>query len=188
LESFILSTAVVAVAEVGDKTQLLALLLAARYPHPWRILAGITVATLANHLPASWAGDGLALTMSDAILRPTLAVSFIVLGLWLLRSDSADDEILPVPGGPFIATSVLFFIAEIGDKTQAATVALGARFDGFVTVTAGTTLGMLAANAPVVLGSEAIMRRIPATGVQHIAAALFIVLGILTWAAPHLGM
>jgi len=187
LESFILSTVVVAVAEIGDKTQLLALLLASRYPYSGKILSGITVATLANHLLAAWAGDELTLTMSDAVLRPTLAVSFIVLGLWLLRPDAADDAIRPVPGGAFVATTVLFFLAEMGDKTQAATVALGARFDGFVMVAAGTTLGVLAANAPVVLGSGAIMRRIPAAWVRRTAAAVFIVLGILTW-APHLAV
>jgi Ca2+/H+ antiporter, TMEM165/GDT1 family len=185
MEAFFVSTAVVAVAEIGDKTQLLALMLAARYRKPWPIILGILCATLANHAVAALIGAEVAAWVGAETMRWILGVSFIVMAGWCLIPDKADEGPQTArQAGAFIATLVAFFIVEIGDKTQIATVALAARFQSLVAVTAGTTTGMLLANVPVVLFGDAIAKRLPLKIVRTVAALLFLVLGIAAVAMP----
>jgi putative Ca2+/H+ antiporter (TMEM165/GDT1 family) len=183
MDAFITSTSLVALGEVGDKTQLLAFALACRYRVHWPILAGILIATLVNHGLSAWLGVFLAQTVPDNWLTLVLGVSFIALGLWMLIPD-ADEDLDDAPRwGPFMASLVLFFLAEIGDKTQVATVALAARFDqAFVAVVAGTTLGMLIANAPVIWLGNRVRHPALEKWVHRISAALFVILGVITLA------
>lgn len=181
LEAFLVSFGAVAIAEIGDKTQLLALMLAVRFRAPVAVIAGIFVATVANHALAAFAGTLLASWLTPGVLAWVLAVSFILMGLWALIPDDApsEDEAQSANRfGPFIATTVAFFLVEMGDKTQLATVALGARYDALVMVALGTTLGMMAANVPVVLFGGALAGRIPAKVMRFAAALVFIALGI----------
>jgi Ca2+/H+ antiporter, TMEM165/GDT1 family len=180
-EVFAVSAGVVALGEIGDKTQLLAILLAARFRKPMPIIAGIFVATLANHALAAALGAWLAQLLNPSWLRWGLGLSFIAVALWMLVPDSADDG--PKPGaarwGVFMITTVAFFIAEIGDKTQVATVMLAAKYSSIGWVTAGTTLGMLLANVPAVFLGEHLVRRVPVRWVHRVAAAVFVVLGLV---------
>jgi putative Ca2+/H+ antiporter (TMEM165/GDT1 family) len=179
MEAFFLSTALVAVAEIGDKTQLLALVLAARYRKPVPIILGILIATLANHALAAWAGAAVAGWVGGETMRWILVATFLAMAAWCLVPDKADEGPQAArEAGAFLATLVAFFIVEIGDKTQIATVALAARFNSLLLVTAGTTLGMMLANAPVVLFGDAIARRLPLKIVRLVAAILFAALGI----------
>jgi len=184
-EAFAVSTGVVALGEIGDKTQLLALVLAARWRRPGAIILGILVATLLNHAGAAALGAWVRQAVSPELLRWALAASFFAVAAWALKPDRLDgDEAVPRSGlGVFGLTAVAFFLAEMGDKTQVATVMLAARFAAdawsFAAVTAGTTLGMLIANVPVVLLGERAMRRVPLHWVRRAAAALFTVLGLL---------
>lgn len=182
LSTALLSTATVALAEIGDKTQLLALLLAARYRRPGPIIAGILVATLLNHALAAWFGALVAQWLRPEVLRWVVAGSFLAVALWTLKPDSLDDDGngLPVRGA-FIATTVAFFIAEIGDKTQVATVLLAARYPPLWEVIAGTTAGMLAANVPVVLLGSRFADRLPLRAARLAAATVF--LGLALWVA-----
>jgi putative Ca2+/H+ antiporter (TMEM165/GDT1 family) len=185
MEAFFVSVAVVAIAEIGDKTQLLALMLAARYRKPLPIILGIFCATLANHAIAALVGAEVAAWVGPHIMRWILGGLFIVMAGWCLIPDKADDGPQAArKAGAFLATLVAFFLVEIGDKTQIATVALAARFNSLVFVTAGTTIGMLLANAPVVLFGDAIARRLPLHIVRIVAALLFLVLGLLTVVMP----
>jgi putative Ca2+/H+ antiporter (TMEM165/GDT1 family) len=185
MEAFFVSVAVVAIAEIGDKTQLLALMLAARYRKPLPIVLGIFCATLANHAIAALVGAEVAAWVGPRIMRWILGVLFVVMAGWCLIPDKADEGPQSArKAGAFIATLVAFFLVEIGDKTQIATVALAARFNSLVLVTAGTTIGMLLANAPVVLFGDAIARRLPLHIVRIVAALLFLVLGVLTIIMP----
>ena len=182
LEAFLVSTGVVALGEMGDKTQLLAMLLAARFRKPVPIILGILVATLANHALAGWVGDAVARALGPDLLRWVIGVSFIAMALWMLIPDRVDDD---AAGGRQLfgvfGTSVLaFFLAEMGDKTQIATVALAARYSDLVAVVTGTTLGMMLANVPAVLLGDRIARKLSMTLVHGIAAAIFAVLGMLT--------
>jgi Ca2+/H+ antiporter, TMEM165/GDT1 family len=180
LEAFLVSTGVVALAEMGDKTQLLALMLAARYRRPVPIVLGIAVATLANHALAAAFGGWIATLVSADILRWILALSFLVMGAWLLVPDGPSD--FTGEGsrlGAFGTTLLAFFLVEIGDKTQVATVALAARYASIYAVVGGTTLGMLLANVPVVYLGERLMRRVPLRLLQRIAAGMFVALGVL---------
>jgi putative Ca2+/H+ antiporter (TMEM165/GDT1 family) len=179
MSALLSSTAIVAIAEIGDKTQLLSLVLAARFRRPLPIMAGILIATLANHALAAWLGAQVAAAIGPALLRWTLAVAFFAIALWALRPDSLEGS--PAAHGrwgAFVASLVAFFIAEIGDKTQLATVALAARYDALVAVVIGTTLGMMIANVPVVLLGEKVMQRVSLKVIRWIAAALFFVMGI----------
>ncbi|MBH0112244.1 TMEM165/GDT1 family protein [Novosphingobium sp. YJ-S2-02] len=180
MEAFLTSTAVVALAEIGDKTQLLAIVLAARFKKPWPIVAGIFVATLANHFLAALVGEQAAAFLEGQWFRYLVAASFIIMGLWTLIPDKFDEDDEPKPGrfGPFLATAIAFFIVEMGDKTQLATVALGARFASVVPVMMGTTLGMMIANAPAVFLGNALIERVPMRVVHGIAALLFIAIGV----------
>ncbi|MFN3712073.1 MAG: TMEM165/GDT1 family protein [Alcanivoracaceae bacterium] len=181
MEAFIASLSLVALGEIGDKTQLLAFALACRYRVHWPILAGITLATLANHALSAWLGVLLADWLSESLLRWLLAGSFIALGIWMLIPDKDEDIPNGRQWGPFMASLVLFFLAEIGDKTQLATVALAARFpDEFIAVLAGTTLGMLAANIPVIWLGNRVRNPNLERWAHRISAGLFIALGVAT--------
>ena len=185
MEAYFVSAAVVAVAEIGDKTQLLALMLAARYRKPVPIILGILLATLANHALAAWVGAEVAAWVGANTMRWILGAAFIVMAGWCLVPDKADDGPQAArQAGAFLATLVAFFIVEIGDKTQIATVALAARFNSLVLVTAGTTIGMLLANAPVVLFGDAIAKRLPLKIVRAVAALLFLALGLAAFFMP----
>jgi putative Ca2+/H+ antiporter (TMEM165/GDT1 family) len=173
------STAAVALAEIGDKTQLLALILALRYRAPLAIILGILGATLANHALASLLGIAAADFLTPEALRWILGVSFIGMALWSLWPDRLDRE--PTLGrnlGAFTGTLIAFFLVEIGDKTQVATIALAASYNSVVAVTSGTTLGMMIANVPVVIAGQAMGKRVPLKLVRRIAALMFLVLGV----------
>ncbi len=185
MEAFFVSTAIVAIAEIGDKTQLLALLLAAKFRRPVPIILGIFVATIANHAAAAAVGALVAQWVGPDVMRWILGGSFIAMGLWMLVPDSVDDEDdAPARShfGVFGATVVAFFLLEMGDKTQVATIALAARYLDLVVVAAGTTLGMMLANVPAVLLGEVAARKLPLKLVHSVAAAIFIVLGLITLA------
>ena len=180
-ETLSVSAGVVLLGEMGDKTQLLALLLAARYRRPWPISLGILFATLANHAGASFLGTWLTTWLDPTWLRWVLGVSFLAVAAWMLVPDKVDEGGTELPGrwGVFGVTLVAFFLAEMGDKTQIATVMLAARYDSVWLVTGGTTLGMLLANVPLVLFGERLVRRIPMVWVHRAAALAFAVIGVL---------
>jgi len=181
MEAFLVATGIVALSEIGDKTQLLALLLAARYRKPLPICLGILVATLANHAAAAALGDWLTQLINPVWLRWGLGVSFLAVAAWMLVPDEIDDLKAEDHSrwGVFGLTVVAFFMAEMGDKTQIATVMLAARYHALVTVTAGTTLGMMLANVPAVLLGDQATRFVPMQVVHRIAAAVFAALGLL---------
>ncbi len=180
IEAWLVSIGIVALAEIGDKTQLLTLVLAARYRKPWPIVAGIFVATLVNHGIAGALGAWLTRTIGADAMRWVLGISFIAMAAWMLVPDKLDDEEASPrrTGGVFVSTTVLFFLVEIGDKTQVATVALAARFDSLLAVVMGTTIGMILANAPVAFFGEALARRLPVRAVHRVAAVVFAALGV----------
>ena len=180
IEALLVSTGVVALAEIGDKTQLLALLLAARFRKPWPIVAGILAATLLNHALAGLLGAWITSWLSPGVLRWVLGVSFLAMAAWTLIPDKIEDDEAQFASrlGVFGATFVSFFLAEMGDKTQIATVAMAAQYAQVQAVVAGTTLGMLIANVPVVFAGDRLARRIPMRWVHGLAAALFALLGV----------
>ena len=183
LAALLSSTTLVAVAEIGDKTQLLSFVLAARLQRPWSIIAGILVATLANHAIAASVGVWIASLVSPTTMQIIVGSAFVIFGVWTLSPDSLEFDESHLRAGAFVATLVAFFFVEMGDKTQLATVALAARYPAnLVTVVAGTTLGMLAANAPAVVIGEALSERVPFRYVRWVAAALFIAMGAATFA------
>ena len=173
LSSFV----VVALAEMGDKTQLVAFSLASRYRRPWVVMLGILVATTLNHALASSLGVWAAGAMPARALAWLLGLGFVTFGVWTLFPDRTDEPAERQGWGPLLATTVIFFLAEMGDKTQLATVALGARFAAPVTVTAGTTAGMLAADGLAVFAATRLGRLVPMTLVRRVAAALFFLFG-----------
>jgi Ca2+/H+ antiporter, TMEM165/GDT1 family len=183
-EAFAVSTGAVALGEIGDKTQLLALLLAARYRRPVPIILGILVATLANHAGAAALGAWVARWMDPVWLRWILGLSFIAVAVWMLIPDKADDADAGSHSrlGVFGVTVLAFFLAEMGDKTQIATVMLAAKYPSLVAVTAGTTLGMMIANVPAVLLGDRVVRAVPVVWVHRVAAGVFLVLGLLVLA------
>jgi Ca2+/H+ antiporter, TMEM165/GDT1 family len=180
LEALLISAGIVALAEMGDKTQLLSLVLAARFRRPAPIVMGILVATLANHALAGAAGTWVQQVLGPQALRWIVGASFVAMAAWMLVPDRLDE-----PGaarlrlGVFGTTLAAFFVAEMGDKTQVATVVLAARYDAFVAVVLGTTLGMMVANVPVVLMGDRVMRKVPIAAVHRVAAGVFVVLGVL---------
>lgn len=187
MDAFLNATLAVALAEIGDKTQLLSLFLAMRFSNRWAIVAGILVATLLNHAASAWFGQWLAQWLSPDWSRWLVGGSFIAVGLWLLIPDEEDDQPSALDKyGAFIATTLLFFVAEIGDKTQIATVLLAAQYQSVLLVTLGTTLGMMLANVPVVWAGEALMQRLPVRWAHRIACALFIGLGLATLFWPDI--
>ena len=190
LEALLVSTGVVAIAEIGDKTQLLALVLAARFRKPVPIILGILVATLANHALAGALGAWIIGLLGPSVMRWVLGVSFLAMAAWALVPDKLEEEGERKTDryGAFLATLVAFFLVEIGDKTQVATVALAARYDLLAVVVAGTTLGMMIANVPAVLLGEVAATKIPLKLVRGIAAAIFAALGIAVLAGFQAGL
>ena len=181
MEAFLTSTTLVALAEIGDKTQLLSFVLAARLRKPMPIIAGIFVATVFNHALAGSVGVWLAQLIAAQWLPWITGALFIAFGLWTLHRDSLDEDPKIHSAGAFVTTTIAFFIAEMGDKTQFATAALGARFQGeLLAVVTGTTLGMLLADVPAVIIGERLAKRLPLTSIRWIAAAVFIATGIVT--------
>jgi putative Ca2+/H+ antiporter (TMEM165/GDT1 family) len=187
LEALFVSTLVVAIGELGDKTQLLTLVLAARYGKPWPIVAGIFVATLLNHAIAGAAGYWVRDVVPAEILRWGLALSFFAVAAWALKPDRFEDSDAPPASARsvFAVTVVAFFLAEIGDKTQIATVVLAARFASLFAVVAGTTLGMLLVDAPTAFFGNAVAKKIPFRAVRIVAATLFAALGVWVVIAPR---
>ncbi|SFS04764.1 TMEM165/GDT1 family protein [Sphingomonas jatrophae] len=179
MEPLFASTLVVALAEMGDKTQLLAILLASRFRRPWPIVAGILLATIANHALAAWAGVAVAGLLNGFWFRLAVALGFLAMAAWTLVPDKADDLTTKPGRGAFVTTLIAFFLVEIGDKTQVATVALGARYGSVALVAAGTTIGMMLANMPAVWLGERITRVVPLNIVRMVAAGLFAILGLV---------
>lgn len=182
MEALLVSTGVVALGEMGDKTQLLALLLAARFRRPVPIVLGILVATLVNHACAAALGGWIAQALGPTWLRWVIGVSFLAMAAWMMVPDRLDDD-APSSAprlGVFGTTVIAFFLAEMGDKTQIATVALAARYTELWAVVTGTTLGMMLANVPAVLLGDGVAKRVPMRAVHGIAALVFAVLGVLT--------
>jgi len=190
VESFLVSTGIVAIAEIGDKTQLLALLLAAKFRKPLPIIAGIFIATVANHAGAAIIGSWIAALIGPDTMRWLLAAGFVAMGIWVLIPDKVDDdEAEKAPRyGVLVTTVIAFFLLEMGDKTQIATIALAARYPDWWLVTMGTTFGMMVANVPAVLVGQAATQVLPLRVVHIVAALAFFVLGALLAAdgIPHL--
>lgn len=182
METFLISAALVALAEMGDKTQLLAFMLATRLKRKGAIVLGILAATLVNHFLAGWVGAWLASLVAPQTLRWIVALAFFAFALWALVPDTFDAQREYSSASVFITTLWAFFVVEMGDKTQLATVALAARFDSLVAVVAGTTLGMMVANVPAVWLGAALARRVNMQAMRWIAAALFVALGVATLA------
>ena len=180
IEGFLTSTAVVALAEIGDKTMLLAIVLAARLRAPWQIIAGILVATIANHVLAALVGREVAGLLEAPWFRIAVALGFIAMAAWTLVPDKLDDDEDSVRprGSAFVTTLVSFFLVEMGDKTQIATIALAAHYQSVTVVAAGTTLGMMLANGPAVFLGEALVKRVSLKATRMVAALLFFVLGL----------
>ena len=181
-EAFLASIAVVALAEIGDKTMLLAIVLAARLRAPWQILAGIFAATIANHALAALVGREVAGLVDAPWFRIAVALGFIAMAAWTLVPDKFDDdeEGFRRRGGAFLTTLVAFFLVEMGDKTQVATIALGAQYHSVLAVAAGTTIGMMIANTPAVFLGEELVKRVSLNLTRALAALIFLVLGLWT--------
>lgn len=180
MDAFLTSTTLVALAEIGDKTQLLSFVLAARLRKPWAIILGILAATLANHALAGSFGVAAAKLVPASVLPWIVGLLFIGFGLWALHPDCLDDDPKVHRGGAFVTALIAFFLAEIGDKTQFATVALAARYNALTAVVLGTTLGMMIANVPAVLLGEKLAHRLPLHLIRLSAAAVFIATGLVT--------
>jgi len=180
--ALLVSTGVIALAEIGDKTQLLAFLLATRFKKPVPIIIGITLATLINHGLAGVVGSWITANVDPSVLRWVLGASFIAMAVWTLIPDKIEDEEtqLATKLGVFGATFITFFLAEMGDKTQIATVAMSAHYNDVLMVVAGTTLGMLIADVPAVFAGDKLAEKIPMKLVHRIAAAMFAALGVAT--------
>lgn len=181
MEAFLISTGVVALAEIGDKTQLLAFILAAKFRKPVPIIVGILVATIANHAFAGALGSWITSMVAPETMRWVLGLSFIAMAIWTLIPDKFDEDDAKLARyGVFGTTLIAFFLAEMGDKTQVATVALAAQYQSLIAVVAGTTFGMMIANVPAVIMGDRIANKIPVRVVHAIAAAIFAVLGVMT--------
>jgi Ca2+/H+ antiporter, TMEM165/GDT1 family len=183
MEAFLVSTMVVGLAEIGDKTQILSLMLAARFQRPLPIIFGILFATIANHAAAGLAGKYFGALLSGPLLRWVLGVSFLSVAVWALFPDKYGGNDRPLGrSGAFMSTLVAFFLAEIGDKTQIATIGLAARFEQLYPVVIGTTLGMMLANIPAVLLGHRLANKLPVKAIRIVAALAFAALGVLTLA------
>ncbi len=181
MQAFLIATGLVALAEIGDKTQLLAFMLAARFRRPVPIVLGIFVATILNHAAAGALGAWLTGFIGPTVLRWILGLSFLAMAGWMLIPDKLDEDDAPKPGhGVFLTTVIAFFLAEMGDKTQIATVALAARYPDIVQVVVGTTFGMMLANVPAVFLGDKIAKKVSMKLVHGIAAVIFAILGVLT--------
>jgi len=181
MEAFLISTGIVALAEIGDKTQLLAFILAAKFKRPLPIILGIFIATVANHAFAGALGAWITTVVGPETLRWVLGVSFIAMAGWMLIPDKFDEDAANLTrASVFVTTLVAFFLAEMGDKTQVATVALAAQYHAFFSVVAGTTLGMMIANVPAVIVGDKLALKLPVRLVHSVAATIFAILGIAT--------
>src|SRR5579863_4008387 len=181
MEAFLISTASVAIGELGDKTQILSLILATRLRKPWPIIAGIFAGTLLNHLIACSLGQWAGKLIDPQLLRWVLGISFLAVAAWALIPDKMQDEVNTRDAyGVFAVTAVTFFLAEMGDKTQIVALALAARYNDLIAVVAGTTLGMMLVNIPTVLCADRATKWIPLKLVRIVAAAIYAVLGVLT--------
>lgn len=178
MEAIINSFLLVAATEMGDKTQLLALVLALRFKKPWTIMAGILVATIANHLFAAWAGEAIASFVSPQILKWILAITFFAFAMWILIPDKDDSDEDKMRANPFLTTLILFFVAEVGDKTQLSTVALAATYKNIWLVTLGTTMGMLFSDGLAVFFGEKLLRRISMKWVHIVSALIYVAFGV----------
>ena len=174
---FLIAFSTIAIAEIGDRTQLLSLVLSAKFRKPWPIIAGIFLATLANHALAGLVGVWFGHYLSPVVLDGAVGVSMIAMAAWTLIPDKLDGDTKIAGRGAFFATLIAFFIAEIGDKTQIATIALAAGYSNLFAIVAGTTAGMLAANIPVVLLGNVFAARLPMKAIHYVASSLFAVLG-----------
>jgi putative Ca2+/H+ antiporter (TMEM165/GDT1 family) len=186
MEAFFVSAGIVALAEIGDKTQLLAIVLSARYRRPLPIIAGILFATIANHALAGLVGRLVMASVSPTWLKAGLAAAFAGMAIWILVPETLEDLETPAGArfGIFGTTVIAFFLAEMGDKTQIATVALAARYSSVLAVVSGTTIGMLLANVPAVFLGNRLAERLPVRLVHAVAAAIFAVLAVMVWTAP----
>lgn len=181
MEAFLIATGIVTLAEIGDKTQLLAFILAAKFKRPLPIILGIFIATVANHALAGALGAWITTVVGPETLRWVLGVSFIAMAGWMLIPDKFDeDEANLTRASVFVTTLVAFFLAEMGDKTQIATVALAAQYQAFFSVVAGTTLGMMIANVPAVIVGDKLAHKLPVRLVHSVAAVIFAILGVAT--------
>jgi putative Ca2+/H+ antiporter (TMEM165/GDT1 family) len=181
MEAFLIATGIVTLAEIGDKTQLLAFILAAKFKRPLPIILGIFIATVANHALAGALGAWITTVVGPETLRWVLGVAFIAMAGWMLIPDKFDeDEANLTRASVFVTTLVAFFLAEMGDKTQIATVALAAQYQAFFSVVAGTTLGMMIANVPAVIVGDKLAHKLPVRLVHSVAAAIFAILGVAT--------
>jgi putative Ca2+/H+ antiporter (TMEM165/GDT1 family) len=181
MEAFLISTGIVALAEIGDKTQLLAFILAAKFRKPVPIIVGILVATIANHAFAGALGSWITSMVAPETMRWVLGLSFIAMAIWTLIPDKFDEDDAKLARyGVFGTTLIAFFLAEMGDKTQVATVALAAQYQSLIAVVAGTTFGMMIANVPAVIMGDRIANKMPIRLVHAIAAGIFAVLGVMT--------
>lgn len=179
MDAFFTSTAVVALAEIGDKTQLLAILLAARFRKPMPIIWGILIATIANHALAALVGVKAASLLDSEIFRYGIGIAFVAMAAWTLIPDKfGDDDVPKERSGAFLTTLVAFFFVEMGDKTQVATIALGAQYQDLLWVTAGTTLGMMLANVPAIFLGQKLLQHVDMNKVRMVAASLFLVIGL----------
>ncbi|MEP7244121.1 MAG: TMEM165/GDT1 family protein [Gammaproteobacteria bacterium] len=190
MEAFLTSFGMVALAELGDKTQLLSFVLAARFRgRQWTVIAGIFIATIVNHLCAAYVGDWVAAKVSPVVMRWVLGLAFLGFAVWALIPDTLDDSSGEDSRyGAFATTIVMFFLAEMGDKTQLATIALGAKYASLAAVATGTTLGMMAANIPAVLIGEKLAQRFPLSKMRFVAAALFAIFGTLILLKVNFGL
>jgi len=189
MTAFLISIGVVALAEIGDKTQLLAIALAAKYRKPWPVIFGIFFATLANHFLAGAVGSWLTHAIGPTVMRWALGLSFIAMAAWMLVPDKLDDSATRATRfGVFGTTLIAFFLVEMGDKTQIATVALAARYDALVAVVAGTTIGMLLANVPAVLLGNVAAEKLPKRAMNSIAALMFALIGIAVLWGVDIGL
>jgi len=188
LETLLLSTSIVAIAEMGDKTQLLSFVLAAKFKSKLSIILGILFATLANHFAAGSVGSWLASLVSPQTLKWIVALSFFAFGAWALVPDKLEENRNLRGEGVVITTLIAFFLVEMGDKTQLATIALAARYDSLTAVVLGTTTGMMIANIPAVIIGDTLAHRINMKIMRWVAAGLFVILGILALLAPTMGI
>jgi putative Ca2+/H+ antiporter (TMEM165/GDT1 family) len=181
MEAFLISTGIVALAEIGDKTQLLAFILAAKFRKPVPIIIGILVATIANHAAAGALGSWVTSMVAPETMRWVLGISFVAMAIWILIPDKfEEDDAKLARYGVFGTTLITFFLAEMGDKTQVATVALAAQYQSLIAVVAGTTFGMMIANVPAVLMGDHVAHKVPVHLIHAIAAGIFAVLGVMT--------
>ena len=187
MQAFLVAVTSIAIAEIGDRTQLLSLALAAHYRKPWPIIAGIFVATIANHTVAGVVGRWLGAVLTPRVLDAIVGVSMVAMALWVRRADTLKGYPAISNRGAFLATGVAFFLAEIGDKTQIATLALAAAYPNLVAVVTGTTAGMLIANVPAVFIGDALSGKLPIREMNYVAAAIFGVLGAVFIARAVLG-